>query len=76
MKTALFLLALTLPASAADYAVILNEEEKKALIALLDAAVRANGLSSAGNAAWLAQKINAAGVVTEQKQAPTEEPPK
>lgn len=72
MKTILFLFALTVSANAADYAVVINDAEKKALLELLDAAVRSNGLNVAGAAFHLAQKINTAGVVTDQKEQPVE----
>lgn len=63
----------TLPAQAADYAVIINDAEKTALIQALDEAVKSKGLAIARNVVILVDKITSAPSVTEQKQ---EEKPK
>ncbi|MCC6172055.1 MAG: hypothetical protein IT481_08505 [Gammaproteobacteria bacterium] len=51
-------------ARAEDYALILNTAERRVMLELLDAAVRARGLEAALNAGVLAEKIKAAPVVT------------
>lgn len=57
-------------AMAADYAVVLNDGEKAALLEALDEATKAKGLAIAGNTVYLANKIKAAPVVTERKDDP------
>lgn len=64
-----FLLA-AVPAHAADYMITLNDNEKQALLGLLDEAVKAKGLTIAQNALHFAYKINSAPVVTERKDDP------
>ena len=66
------LLALTGAADAADKALILNDQEQRDLVALLDAATKAQGLAMAPQALRLYYKLQAAGVVTEQKTEPAE----
>jgi competence protein ComGC len=70
MKALSFLLLLLVPVSAADYAVMLNDAERAALIDLINEAVKAKGLDAAGSAFYLANKIKSAGVVTERKEEP------
>jgi hypothetical protein len=57
-------------ASAAEYALMFNDQEKVALLEALDAAVRYKGLEMAPNATFLANKIRTAPVVTERKDEP------
>jgi hypothetical protein len=65
----------TLPASAADKALILTDQEQAAYIAIMDAAIKQSGLSQISrNAIVLADKLYAAGVVTNQQTIP--DPPK
>lgn len=55
-------------AQAADKALILSDQEQAAYRAVLDAAIRANGLSPISrNAFILSDKLDQAGVVTEHK---------
>lgn len=70
------LLGGALNAYSADHAVILNDQERAVLLEIINEAVKARGLDMAPNAVYLTNKIKSAGVVTEQKQVPTEEPPK
>ncbi len=75
MRILAFLLMLTAaPSFAADYAVMLNDIERAALIELINEAVKAKGLDIAANGVYLANKIKAAGVVTERKDEPKDEP--
>lgn len=63
-------------ARAADYALILNDAERAALLEIINEAVKARGLDIAANAVILASKVRAAGVATEQKSEPPKtEPP-
>lgn len=82
--TAAALLLFTLPASAADKALVLNDGQQAALKQTLDAAIRANGLSTTSrNALILSDMLDAAPVVTartddkpkEDKPKPAEESP-
>jgi hypothetical protein len=65
---ALFLLPMT--AQAKDFAVILTEPEKARLIQIIDEAIKAKGLALAGDAAFLASKIERAPEVEKQKSEP------
>lgn len=62
------------PAYAADKAVILNEAEERAILLMIDEAVKAKGLEMAPNAVYLANKIKSAPMVTEQKPATPDKP--
>jgi hypothetical protein len=73
---AVVLSALTFPAVSAEYALMLNDGERAALIELIDAAVKSKGLELAPNAVFLANKIRSAGVVTERKEEPRKEEPR
>lgn len=69
------------PAYAADKALILSDQDQMALKQILDAAVRQSGLSViAKNAIIFSERLDAAGVVTDQKVVPdkpqVKEPPK
>lgn len=72
MKKILILFLLASPAAWADKAIVATDQEITALIQLIDEAVKAKGLSVAPNAVYWVNKLQAAPVVTEQK----EEPPK
>ena len=61
-------------AKAAEYALVLNDSERQALIALLDEATKAKGLAVAPNAVYLANKIQSAPVVTDKKDDPAPVP--
>ncbi len=74
MKTLAVLLIFATPVAAADYAVVLNDAERAALVELINEAVKAKGLDAAGNAVYLVNKIKSAGTVTEQKEVPKEKP--
>jgi hypothetical protein len=64
--------AMLLPVSAQakDFAVILNEQEKARLIQIIDEAIKAKGLALAGDAVFLASKIERAPEVEKQKSEP------
>jgi hypothetical protein len=72
------LLLISSSAQAADRALILTDQEQMALRAIFDAAIRQGGATQLSrNAFVLLDKLDAAGVVTEQKkEAPNEAPPK
>jgi hypothetical protein len=72
MKRLLMLAVLIVtPAHAADKALILSDQQQGAYRAILDAAIRANGLSSLSrNAFILSDMLDQAGVVTEHKENP------
>lgn len=73
MKRLFVLAVLTAsPAWAADVALILNDEEQKALRQVLDAATRDRGLEMAGITVYFANKLRAAGTVTERKDEPAD----
>ncbi len=74
LKYALAMVLLATQVSAADYAVMLNDAERAALLELLNEAVKAKGLDAAPNAVYLANKIKSAGVVTERKDETKEKP--
>ena len=77
MKWTILAFAFIGQAHAADKALILNDQEQAAYRAILDTAVRANGLNTVSrNAFILSDKLDAAGVVTEQKNVPKDEPKK
>ena len=57
--------------SAPDLILTLNEQEVKALLGLLDAAVKAQGLNTVINAAVLYQKILTAAKEQAKPQTPT-----
>jgi hypothetical protein len=61
-------------AHAADYAVVLSDVERAALLDALDVATKAKGLEIAGNTVYLANKIKSAPVVTAQKDEPPPAP--
>jgi hypothetical protein len=72
-----FLIAVALsasPARAADYALILSDAERAALIEALDEATKAKGLQIAPNTVYLANKIRSAPLVTERKDDPPPAP--
>lgn len=72
MKYLALALLLSVPAQAADKALILNDQEQAAYRAILDSAIKANGLSPISrNAFILSDKLDASGVVTEHKADPT-----
>jgi len=71
----MLLALISTPAGAVDHALILNDDEKKALVEILDIAVKSRGLEVAPNAVYLLNKLKAAPVVTEQKP-PAKEPEK
>lgn len=75
MRSLAIFFALLIPAHATDYAVMLNDVERAALIDLIDAAVRAKGLDVAPNALYLANKIKAAGTVIETVPPKQQEKP-
>lgn len=58
------------PANAADYMVVVNDQEKQALVEILDEATRAKGLAIAPNTVHFLNKIRSAPVVTERKDDP------
>jgi len=70
----ILLLAFASRANAADTALILNDQEKAALLEALDEATKAKGLAIAPNTVYLANKIRTAPVVTDRKDNP--DPPK
>jgi hypothetical protein len=70
MKYLAILMLLISSAQAADKAVILSDQEQVALRNILDIATKAQGLAIAGDALYFANKINQAGVVTDQKAVP------
>lgn len=73
MKYLLLLIALSAPAHAAEKALFLNDHEQSAYRAILDMACRTQGLSTmCRNAIILSDKLDQAGVITEQKAAPLE----
>jgi hypothetical protein len=74
--TAFFLLLLSglSPANAADRMIIVNDAEMKALMQLIDAAVRANGVQAMGAASMVIDKLNKAGVVQSQTPVPDAPP--
>lgn len=73
---AALLLAASIPAHAADKALILSEPEQAALHAILDAAVRAQGLAPISrNAFILSDKLDSAAVVVERKSDVSESKP-
>lgn len=75
MKRLLILVALLAsPAHAEDYALVISDKEKKALLEILDIAAKARGIEIAQNVVYFLNKIQAAPVVTEQKPGPAEEP--
>lgn len=75
MRWMIVLMLSALPAQAADKALILNDAQQGALRQALDSAIRANGLSQASrNAIVLSDMLDAAGVVTEHKEAPATPP--
>lgn len=77
MKWIVLVSAFIGPAHAADKALILNDQEQVAYRAILDAAIKANGLNTISrNAFVLSDKLDAAGVVTDQKNVPKDEPKK
>lgn len=63
-------LLLATPAHAADYMITLNDNEKQALLEILDEATKAKGLALAHNTLHFAAKLRAAPVVTERKDDP------
>lgn len=70
MKTILLASALALcalPAAAADYALILNDQERAALVGVLDELTKAKGLAVAKTTLHLYNKVVSAPAVTEQK---------
>lgn len=71
----LLILLLAPSGQAADYAIILNDAEKAALLEALDEATKAKGLLIAGNTVYLANKIRTAPVVTERKDDDPKEKP-
>lgn len=68
------LLLATVPAGAADRAVVLNDTETAALLDALDEATKAKGLAIAPNTVYLANKIRTAPIVTERKEDPPPTP--
>ena len=75
----LFLAAMVLvsPVQAAEKVLMLSDQEVVALKTLLDVACKAQGLTQmCRNAFILSDKIDSAGVVTEQKPVPAVEPKK
>ena len=79
MRKAILVLLLTTAswtAVAADRVIILSEEETKVLLNMLDAAVKAQGLTIAANAAYMLDKINKASTLIEQKLVPEPDKPK
>ncbi len=58
----------TIPARAANYTLTFNDQEKAVLLQLLDMAVKQGGLAVAGNADYLAKKIQSAPAVSSQPQ--------
>ena len=69
------LLLLVLPVHAADRAMILNDQDQRDLVQMLDTATRAQGLSIAPTALRLYNKLQTSGVVTEQKPVESKETP-
>lgn len=61
---------LSLPAFAADRAILASEQEVNALVQLIDDALKAKGVAVAQNAAYWLNKIQAAPVVTDRKDEP------
>lgn len=71
MKLAALILLLSIvPARAADYMIVLNDNEKKVLIDILDEATKARGLVIAGSTLHFLNKVQTAPVVTERKEDP------
>lgn len=71
MRYLTIMFLLSVPAHAADKAVILNDPKQAALHAILDNACRTQGLSvMCRNAFVLSDDIDTAGVVTETKPVP------
>ena len=69
MKHFILLLALVTPASAADYAIILTEKERAAMIEALDVATRSQGLVIARKTLPLYDKLLEAPTVMDQGPA-------
>lgn len=63
-------LALPVPASAKDVTVTFNDDEQKALWAVFDAAIKAEGMKLSGNAVYLWQKLQAAAETPKPAAAP------
>ena len=70
LPVAALVLLFTASAAGADKALILNDQDQKDLVQVLDAATRAQGLSIAATSLRLYQKLLAAPSITEQKDAP------
>lgn len=70
MKSLLALLFLAGPVHAADYMITVNDNEKQALLEILDEATKAKGLGIAQNTMHFAAKLRSAPVVTERKDDP------
>lgn len=70
------LLIISAPARAADYALVINDAEKAALIEALDEATKAKGLAIANKTVFLLNKIQTAPMVTDRKEDPPKETPK
>jgi hypothetical protein len=66
------LLLLTGGAQAADKALILNEQEQRDLVTILDAATKAQGLAIAASTLRLLYKLQSAGVVQEPPKPESE----
>lgn len=66
------ILLLVSPVALADKAIVATNQEIAVLVQLIDEALKAKGLTVAHNAVYWVNKLQAAPVVTEQK----EEPPK
>lgn len=62
-----FLCLVCVPSAKADIALVLTDQEKQALIEILDIAVKAQGIQIAPNAAYIFNKLKNAPVITEQK---------
>lgn len=78
MKYLVLLALFASPASAADYAIILTEQERAAMVEMLDIATRAQGLMITRKTIPLWEKLINAPVVTDQKpadQSPKENKP-
>lgn len=75
MRIFLVLLALTLPASAKDVMLVLNDQEQAALRHILDSATKSEGLQVAQATVYLLNKLNTAPEVTERKNDSNKEAP-